>query len=331
MTTPEKNHIELIDYSDPNNLQISNPSLDEFLQINKAEKSMWINIENIYGEKETDRILDHLGIHNILTESILDDDTRPKFQELDDHYFFGIRAATGMVDNSFQTQELNFLLKEEFLVSTCTETAHHIDKLIAKIKLHQETLKVEHPGYLLYLIFEEIIDDYFIHIEKAEDIIVDINMIEEDTKLNPLTLRKIELMKQEIHKLKKSLIPIKEFLAKMASGKYALINKSDTKYYDDLKNDCLSLIDDCEYLQLKIESKTNMFFSVQGHRMNQIMQTLTVISAIFIPLTFIAGIYGMNFVNIPETQWKYGYAAVLIVMIITTFLMLRYFKKKKWF
>lgn len=331
MSTNIPNNIELIDYSDPNNLQTTSVGLEEFLKTNKTTDSLWINVENIQGEEQTDRFLNHLGVHNILTESILDGDSRPKFQEFDNYYFFGIRAATGLEDNNFKTQEINFLLKKDFLVSTCTETSYHIDKLISKIKTHQETLKVENPDYLLYLIFECIIDDYFIHIEKAEESILSISMIEQDTKLNPLTLRKIELLKQEIHKLKKSLIPIKEFLAKMASGKYELVAKADAKYYDDLKNDCLTLIDECEYLQLKIESKTNMFFSVQGHRMNQIMQTLTVISAIFIPLTFIAGIYGMNFNFMPETNWKYGYFGVLALMAGMTFMMLRYFKKKKWF
>ena len=125
MTTSEKNHIELIDYSDPDNLQISNPSMEEFFSITKARKSMWVNIEHIDGEKETDRILEHMGIHNILTESILDDDTRPKFQEFEDYYFFAIRAAVGLENNTFQTQEINLLLKRDFFLIKPLIKKHH--------------------------------------------------------------------------------------------------------------------------------------------------------------------------------------------------------------
>ncbi|MEZ4938542.1 MAG: magnesium/cobalt transporter CorA [Crocinitomicaceae bacterium] len=324
-------NIELIDYSDPANLKTKKATLDEFLADYTSQKEVWVNIEYIEGEENTNKLLEKLGVHHLLTESILDEEARPKFQEFEDYYFFSIRAIVGMEGSDFQTQTLHLLLKDHNLITLSNGIAHHVEKMIAKIESHQEILKEDAPDYLLYLIFECIVDDYFIYIEKAEEMILGIDMIQQDTKLNPLILRKIEHMKSEVHVFKKSVIPLKEFLSKLAGGKYNLIDPNNTKYFDDLKNDSLSLIDECEYLQVKMESKANMFFSVQGHRMNQIMQTLTVISAIFIPLTFIAGIYGMNFRNMPETNSKWGYLGVWIVMTLITFIMLRYFRKKKWF
>ena len=103
------------------------------------------------------------------------------------------------------------------------------------------------------------------------------------------------------------------------------------KYFFELKDMCLALLDECDQLMLNLESNVNLFFSVQGHRMNVVMKTLTVVATIFIPLTFIAGIYGMNFDYMPETKWHYGYFGIWGIMIVATLLMLYYFKRKKWF
>ena len=109
------------------------------------------------------------------------------------------------------------------------------------------------------------------------------------------------------------------------------VQKNNLKYFAEIKDLCLTLIDNCDMILSSLESKSNLFFSVQGHRMNQVMKTLTIVSTIFIPLTFIAGIYGMNFSNMPELKWKYGYFAIWIIIIIVFFTMIMYFRRKKWF
>ena len=118
---------------------------------------------------------------------------------------------------------------------------------------------------------------------------------------------------------------------KVEREQFHLIQKKHIKYYFELKDLSLTLLDICDQMLSRLESSINLFFSVQGHRMNLVMKTLTVVSSIFIPLTFIAGVYGMNFVNIPELNWKFGYFAVWGIMLLIFVLMLFYFKKKKWF
>ena len=103
------------------------------------------------------------------------------------------------------------------------------------------------------------------------------------------------------------------------------------KYFYELKDLCLTLIDECDQIDLRLSGNVNLFFSLQGHRMNQVMKTLTIVATIFIPLTFIAGIYGMNFTNMPELNWKWGYFSVWTIIVIVFVVMLLYFKKKRWF
>lgn len=131
--------------------------------------------------------------------------------------------------------------------------------------------------------------------------------------------------------IKKTIIPIKDFVGTFERENFGMIDSRHVKYFFELKDLCLSLIDDCEQLELRLESNVNLFFSVQGHKMNEVMKTLTVVATIFIPLTFLAGIYGMNFSHMPELEWPYGYFMLLLLMLLVAILMLFYFRKKRWF
>ena len=131
--------------------------------------------------------------------------------------------------------------------------------------------------------------------------------------------------------MKKAITPIRDFVNHIEREKFTLVDDVHVKYYFELKEMCLTLLDDCDKIDIRLESSTNLFFSIQGHRMNQVMKTLTVVATIFIPLTFITGIYGMNFNNMPELAWNWGYYAFWIVIVFIFLLMLFYFKKKKWF
>jgi len=134
-----------------------------------------------------------------------------------------------------------------------------------------------------------------------------------------------------MHQIKKTIIPIKEFVTKIEREQFGFIHEKQIKYFYELRDLYLSLIDDCEYIEVRLESSINLFFSIQGYRMNQVMKTLTVVATIFIPLTFIAGIYGMNFSYMPELNWKWGYFGVWSIIAIVFGAMLIYFKRNKWY
>ncbi len=178
---------------------------------------------------------------------------------------------------------------------------------------------------------ESILDNYFKTINIIEGNIKKLGLISIETDPSPITLKSIELYKRQIHQIKKTIIPIKEFVSRIEREKFGFIDGKHIKYFYELRDLCLSLIDDCEYIELQLESSINLFFSVQGHRMNQVMKTLTVVATIFIPLTFIAGIYGMNFTNMPELNWKWGYLGVWLIIVAVFIGMLNYFKRKKWY
>jgi magnesium transporter len=126
-------------------------------------------------------------------------------------------------------------------------------------------------------------------------------------------------------------LPIKEFTSIVERGECRYIEQRHIKYFLEIKDLCLTLIDSIDMLLSSLESVSNLFFSVQGHRMNQVMKTLTIVATIFIPLTFLAGVYGMNFTHMPELDWKYGYLGIWMIFISVLLVMVWYFRKKKWF
>ena len=185
--------------------------------------------------------------------------------------------------------------------------------------------------YLLYTMLEAILDNYFKTLTKLDEDTEKFNFTNTKKEPSPNALEIIENNKKLINFIKKSILPIKEFTQLVERAECQAVQKNNLKYFAEIKDLCLTLIDNCDMILSSLESKSNLFFSVQGHRMNQVMKTLTIVSTIFIPLTFIAGIYGMNFSNMPELKWKYGSFAIWIIIIIVFFTMIMYFRRKKWF
>jgi len=217
------------------------------------------------------------------------------------------------------------------LVSFQEKKADYFDHIRLRLRNQVGIIRERGSDYLLYLLLESILDNYFKTIHDIEVKIEQLGLIDMGEDPSPMTLKTIEFYKRQVHQIKKTLIPMKEFVAKVEREKFGFIHEKHIKYFYELRDLCLSLIDDCEYLEVKLESHINLFFSMQGHRMNQVMKTLTIVATIFIPLTFIAGIYGMNFTNMPELNWEWGYFGVWLIIVLTFIGMFLYFKKKKWY
>ena len=169
------------------------------------------------------------------------------------------------------------------------------------------------------------------NVNEFEIRIEDLGITDIETDPSPTVLKEVEHYKRQIHEIKKTIVPVKDFLLKIEREQFDMVEEKHIKYFLELKDICLTLIDDCDQIELRLESNVNLFFSVQGHKMNQVMKTLTVVATIFIPLTFIAGIYGMNFSYMPELGWKWGYFAIWGFMLAVFVGMLVYFRRKKWF
>lgn len=323
--------IQLFKYNADAYIEDVNISTKNFVAFPKDDNKYWLNIHGIHDVEVVTTICNKLGIHQLAVQDILDVNQRPKFQEYEDYWFFSLKSLLPSRDDEIATEQLSFILGDNYLISFQERKSDYFSHVRQRIRENVGIARERGSDFLLYLLFESILDNYFKTINTTEARLDSLNLSDIQKDPSPDALRTIELLKRQVNQIKRTIIPIKEFVVKVEREEIKFVVAKHIKYFYELKDICLSLMDDCDQLSASLESNVNLFFSVQGHRMNQIMKTLTVVTAVFIPLTFIAGIYGMNFSNMPELHWQWGYFGVWGIMIMVSIFMLFYFKKRKWF
>lgn len=290
----------------------------------------WLNINGLNDTQTIASICHKQGIHGLAIQDVLDVSQRPKFQEFENFSFLTLKSIIPF-ENEFLTEQISFVFGTNFLMSFQERKAGYFEHIRTRLREDKGFLRERGSDYLLYTMLESILDNYFKALNKVDEEISEFNFVNLKTEPSPLALQTIENHKRFVNFIKKATLPIKEFTQILERGHSKHIEEENLKYFIEIKDLCASLIDNSDMILSSLESEINLFFSVQGHRMNKIMGTLTIVSTIFIPLTFIAGIYGMNFVNMPELEWEYGYFAIWLLIILIFLVMLFYFKRKRWF
>lgn len=328
----DETSIQLFKYNQDECKETNNISVSEIEKFEDNNYNYWLNIHGLHESEKIVSICTELGIHSLAIQDILDVNQRPKFQEYDEYCFITLRSTIPTNENGeIITEQISFVLGENFLISFQERKSDHFQHLRTRLREGKGIIRGRSPDYLLYTMLEAILDNYFKTLQNADEEIEKLDMITSEKELSPDVLVHIENNKRFIHYIQKTILSIKEFTLIIEREESRFFDKKHLKYFLEIKDLCLTLLDSCDIMHSSLESSTNLFFSIQGHRMNQVMKTLTIVATIFIPLTFIAGIYGMNFIYMPELEWKYGYVGIWIIIISVFTGMIIYFKKKKWF
>lgn len=326
----DKPYIQLSKFNKQEFHESKGLSLETIPGFDNNGHNYWLNI---YGLNETHiiaAICEKQGIHRLVIQDILDVNQRPKFQEYEKNSFLTLKSVF-LSENKMNTEQVSIVFSENYLISFQERKTDFFEHLRYRLRENKGIIRERGVDYLLYTLLESILDNYFKTLNSVDEEIESFNFADTQRELSPDLLAKIEKHKKFVHFIKKSILPIKEFTHIVERGECQYIEQRHVKYFLEIEDLCLTLIDSCDMILGSLESATNLFFSVQGHRMNQVMKTLTIVATIFIPLTFIAGIYGMNFTNMPELEWRYGYLGIWLIIILILTGMLAYFKKKQWF
>lgn len=346
--------MQLFQYDASQCIEDKKYNIQNFKKFKQDEEQYWLNVDGIHDVELVTTICNKMNIHALAIQDIVDVNQRTKFQDYDNYWFFSIRSIvptseptlTSLKEKSQDTNQgtakegtsyglqrelMSFILGPNFLISFQEKKGDYFEHIRERLRKGVGITRERTTDYLLYLLLESILDNYIKTVDHIDGSIEELGFLGYDKDPSPEIIKALERSKRQISIIKKTILTIKDFLSRTERNSGGFIKDSHLKYYLDLKDMCLSLIDDCDSVLAKIESSTNLFFSIQGDRMNQVMKTLTVVSTIFIPLTFIAGIYGMNFMYMPELTWRWGYFGAWGVMIVIFAGMLHFFKKKKWF
>lgn len=290
----------------------------------------WIEICGLHDTATIEFLGKKLAISSLILEDILNTEHRPKFDLQDGMLFLTLKAVSLSEEKEIVSEQVSFVLGRDFLVSFQESNQAWFEPV--KIRLEDASGKIRQRGldFILYSLIDVLIDQYYAVIETIGDKLEDLEELIFDNPTQEL-IENTRIIKKEILTIRKALIPALEAFNKLKRDDPELIGKDALRYYDDIHDHIIQILDYIDtYRELSAELRENYISNITL-RMNQVIKLLTIITTIFIPLTFIAGIYGMNFQNMPELTWKYGYFYVLGFMFLITSGMLIFFRRKKWF
>lgn len=291
----------------------------------------WLNFHGLDDFKSIEELCNKLEIDKLTIENIHLKTGRPKVEEYNKYMFFRVKSALPDENNSnsLSQEQISFILGGTYLISFQEKAADHFTDVRDRITKARGKIRSKGTDFLLFRMLEAIIDNYF---EVLESITEKINYIDERIHINNNReiFKEIENEKRKLIELRKIVLPMRDITAQLENSESIFLDKSNLRYFLSLKTYCTSALEEIDGNKQILEGISNLYYAIQGQRMNSIMKVLTIVSATFIPLTFIAGVYGMNFENMPEIKSKYGYAIVMGIMLIIGLSLLVFFIKRGW-
>jgi magnesium transporter len=305
--------------------------IDEVLKYKDSDTVTWVIIEGLTNVDVVERIGTMFDIHQLVLEDILNTHQRPKFEEYDDHLYVVLKSLLPEDDRFAVTYEqVSLLVLKNFVFAFKEKNDDMFHSIQQRIRSSKGRIRQSGADYLTYTILDVIVDQNFILIDSLDDAIISL----EDTLLasesTSNTLNTIQILKREVISIRKHVSPVRELIAGMLRSESELIDIKTHIYLRDVSDHAVRVIESIESYREILTGLLDIYISSVSNKMNETMKVLTVFASIFIPLTFLAGIYGMNFEYMPELKWKWAYPTLWAAFIIIPAALLVYFKRKKW-
>ncbi len=326
----EKAKITLIDYDENNFFEKELETIEECFRYKDKKSVTWINIDGLHDVELVEKIGKQFNLHPLVLEDILNTGQRPKTEDLDDYFFVVLKMLTYEdTEKMIESEQVSLVFSKNFVISFQEKPGDVFESIRNRIRTGKGRIRKMNADYLSYVLIDAIVDNYFSILEKIGDRVEDLEEeLLHDTSTE--TMQRIHSLKREMLFLRKSVWPFREAINSLVRSESRIIQKTTMVYLKDVYDHTIQVIDTAETFRDMISGMLDVYLSAVSNKMNEVMKVLTIFAAIFIPLTFIAGIYGMNFQNMPELGWNLGYPMALMIMLLVGIVMLFYFKKKKW-
>ena len=326
----EKTTIRAFTYDEAHFQEKTAATIGEFLPLPETEGITWINLDSLHDVGMIEELGKNLGLHPLLLEDILNTEQRPKMEDHGDYLFIVVKMLSyNGTKNEISVEQVSVILGPRIVISLQEKEGDVFDLIRERIKNNKGRIRKMGADYLAYSLLDAIVDHYFIILEKMGE---QIEVLEEELVNNPTTetLKGIHALKRELIILRKAVWPLREVVTGLERGDSSLIHESTCIYLRDIYDHVIQIIDTIETFREMVSGMLDIYLSSVSNRLNEVMKVLTIITTTFIPLSFIAGIYGMNFKFMPELEWQWGYPFVLALMGTLCLLMVTYFRRKKW-
>ena len=328
-----KVNIEMIAYNDS---VIKREIFDEDENLDVLKKDFkgvkWINIDGIHNIALIKKIGDLFNLDNLVMEDVANSTQRAKVEEREDYLFIVLKMLNiNLISKDITYEQISFIVGEDYLLTFQETPGDVLDSVRARIESPNYKMRKKSVGYLTYAILDSIVDYYFMVLDEVE---IEIDKLESkvinDSEREDL--QSIITLKQKVSTLKRTIGPIRELITRLQTKSIAEYLNEDIKIYlTDLSDHGIIVYDTLDILNTRVTELIQLYHSTISNGMNEIMKILAIISTVFMPLSFLTSLYGMNFDNMPELHTRYGYFFLLGAMFVLVLGMIAYFKNKKWF
>lgn len=291
----------------------------------------WLNFHCLTDKASIAELTAKMGWDKLTLEDIFHGTRRPRLEEYGNYVFFSIVSALPPEASGFslKKERVSFILGENYLVSLQEHPSDHFPEVRERIEMRKGKIRSKGPDFLLFRLLEAIVENYDEVVNEIADRVVE---IEKDVvrRHRHQSLNQIEWQKRKLIDLRKIVHPLRDIVSQLERMDDSIFKDENDRYYQHLRDACAAVVDEIDSQKQILEGVSNLYYAVQGQNMNEIMKVLTVISAIFIPLTFIVGVYGMNFDNMPELHTRNGYFVVMGIMFLMAVMLVIVFWKRGW-
>ncbi len=327
----EKIKIQIINYSPNHCTEKEVETIAECRSYINNQSVTWINITGVHDIATIQNLGDLFDIHPLVLEDIVNTKHRPKSDAYDDYIFFLLKMLySDPAQNVIRHEQISLILGADYVISLQEMEGDVFDPVRARIKGGSGRIHKRGSDYLAYALIDTIVDHYFKILEELVEKIEDLQD-QVITAPGKDMLNVIQELKHEMLFVRRSVWPLRDIITSLIRDDSRLVDENITIYLRDVYDHTLQVIDTVESIRDMLTGLLDVYLSSVSNRMNEVMKVLTIIATIFIPLTFIAGIYGMNFSYMPELSWKWSYPALWIVMLVILAIMIVWLKRRKWF
>jgi magnesium transporter len=327
----EKVRITVIDYDEQKLEERIVDSVEECFAFRNKPTTTWINVDGVHDVETIEKLGDCYGIHPIVLEDVANTMQRPKMLDFGDYIFITLKMLyfDENATKGVKVEQVSLIFGSNFVISFQEDIGDVFDPVRDRIRKGKGKIRHSGADYLAYSLIDSIVDGYFIVFEWLGEQIEEVQerLVGAPTSEN---LQTIHYLKNEMIELRKAVWPLRDVISNLDRSDSSLIKKDTTIFLRNVYGHTIEIIETIESFRDLISGMIDIYLSSVSMKLNEVMKYLTVIATIFIPLTFIVGIYGMNFRNMPELRWRFGYPAVMSVIMLVGVLMLIYFRRKRW-
>ncbi len=324
-------HIHVIDYDERGFQEHPDVPVASCAGFRHSPSVSWIDVVGLHDPGVIGEMGAIFGLHPLVQEDILNTNQRPKVEVYDDYVYVVIKMLMpDTVNGSMMAEQVSLIIGKGFLISFQEAPGDVFEGVRTRIRTGKARIRRSGPDYLAYTLMDAVVDRYFVILDDLGQRVAELED-EVLTDPNETAQHRIYLFKRELLTLRKMVWPLREMTSVLQRTESAVLESGTAVYLRDLYDHSVQVLDALETMREITLSLMDIYLSSISNRMNAIMKVLTMIATIFIPLTFIAGIYGMNFEFMPELGWKWAYPAVLLIMALLTLGMVIYFRRKRWF